>query len=454
MKAGKPPTVRILTLGCAKNAVDSEVMTGLLAEQGCRVVAGGRADVAVVNTCGFIRDAKEESIEEILSLARAKERGRIRRLVVAGCMATRYRDDLPKLLPEVDLFVGPGDLPALPGLILRLMEGDAPRTRFEGGAIPDESYGSRVSPEGSASAFLKILEGCGNRCSYCTIPGIRGPLRSRAKDSVLAEARMLVRKGVREINLIGQDITMYGADGGEKGALVPLVREICGIRGVRWVRLLYLYPSRIDDSLIELLATERKVCRYLDVPVQHIDAGILARMGRSYGPEDVRRLVGRLRERVPGVFLRTSLIVGFPGETARAFDRLLRFVHDTRWDYLGVFPYSREEGTPAFSMRGQVPENLKRERARRIQDLQADILAAGNAARIGTEMEVLVEKTLSRGRAVGRHRGQAPEVDGNVLLSGYPGRAGGFCRARITGSREWDLLAKPVDTGASPVILT
>ncbi len=454
MNPGKPPTVRILTLGCAKNAVDSEVMTGLLAEEGCRVVAGGRADVAVVNTCGFIRDAKEESIEEILSLARAKEKGKIRRLVVAGCMATRYRNDLPELLPEVDLFVGPGDLPALPGLILKLMEGDAPRTRIEGGALPDESYESRVPAEGSASAFLKILEGCGNRCSYCTIPGIRGPLRSRAQDSILAEARMLVRKGVREINLIGQDITMYGADRGEKGALVPLVREICRIRGVRWIRLLYLYPSRIDDSLIELLATERKVCRYLDVPVQHIDAGILARMGRSYGPEEIHGLVGRLRERVPGVFLRTSLIVGFPGETARAFDRLLRFVHDTRWDYLGVFPYSREEGTPAFTMRGQVPENLKRERARRVQDLQADILAAGNAARKGTEVEVLVEKALPGGRSVGRHRGQAPEVDGNVLLSGYAGRAGAFCRARITGAREWDLLAKPVDTGASPGILT
>lgn len=454
MNAGKPLTVRIVTLGCAKNAVDSEVMNGLLAEEGCRVVARGRADVAVVNTCGFIRDAKEESIEEILSLARAKEKGRIRRLVVAGCMATRYRNDLPKLLPEVDLFVGPGDLPALPGLIKKLIEGDAPRTHIAGGALPDEAYGRRVPGEGCASAFLKIQEGCGNRCTYCTIPMIRGPLRSRAKDSVLAEVRMLVRKGAREINLVGQDITSFGADRGEKRALAPLVREICAVRGVRWVRLLYLYPGRIDDSLIDLLATERKVCRYLDVPVQHIDANILARMGRSYGPEDVQGLVRRLRERLPGVFLRTSLIVGFPGETEKAFDRLLRFVHETRWDYLGVFPYSREEGTPAYEMRPQVPEAERRERARRIQDVQADILAAGNAAMKGKEVEVLVEKTLPRGGAVGRHRGQAPEVDGNVVLSGYAGRAGGFCRARITGAREWDLLAKPVDTGPSPVILT
>jgi ribosomal protein S12 methylthiotransferase len=454
MNSGKAPTVRILTLGCAKNTVDTEVMTGLLADEGCRVVSGGRADVGIVNTCGFIRDAKEESIGEILALGRAKEKGRIRRLVVAGCMATRYRQDLPKLLPEVDLFVGPGDLPALPGLIRKLLEGDAPRTHVVEGALADAAYLRRVPGEGIGSAFVKILEGCDNRCSYCTIPVIRGPLKSRSKESILSEARMLVRRGAREINLIGQDITSYGADRGEKAALAPLAREICAIRGVRWVRLLYLYPGRIDDSVIDLLATEKKICRYLDIPVQHIDAGILAKMGRRYAPDDVLGLVARLRERIPGIFLRTSLIVGFPGETAKAFDRLLRFVHETRWDYLGVFPYSREEGTPAYSFRPRLPEAVRRERARRVQDAQADILAARNAAMIGEEVEVLVEKTIARGRAVGRHRGQAPEVDGNVYLTGYTGPEGRFCRARVTGAREWDLFAKPVDTGATPSILT
>jgi ribosomal protein S12 methylthiotransferase len=283
---------------------------------------------------------------------------------------------------------------------------------------------------------------------------IRGPLKSRSKESILAEARLLVRRGAREVNLIGQDITSYGADRGEKRALAPLVREICAIRGIRWVRLLYLYPGRIDDSLIDLLATEKKICRYLDIPVQHIDAGVLARMGRRYTPDDVGELVTRLRERLPGIFLRTSLIVGFPGETAKAFDRLLRFVHETRWDYLGVFPYSREEGTPAHSMRSQVSEPVRRERVRRVQDVQADILAARNAAMIGEKVEVLVEKTLARARAVGRHRGQAPEVDGTVHLAGYAGPAGSFCRARVTGAREWDLFAKPVDSGTTPVILT
>jgi ribosomal protein S12 methylthiotransferase len=454
MISGKALTVRILTLGCAKNTVDAEVMAGLLAEEGCRVVARGRADVAIVNTCGFIRDAKEESIGEILAWGKAKERGRIGKLVVAGCMATRYREDLPKLLPEVDLFVGPGDLPALPGLIRKMVEGGAPRTHIVERALADASYRSRVPGDGIASAFLKILEGCDNRCSYCTIPMIRGPLKSRSRESLLSEARMLVRRGAREINLIGQDITSYGADRGEKAALASLARELCAIRGVRWVRLLYLYPARIDDSLIDLLAQEKKICRYLDIPVQHIDSGILARMGRRYTPDDVLELVARLRNRLPGIFLRTSLIVGFPGETAMAFERLLRFVHETRWDYLGVFPYSREEGTAAYAMRPRIPEAERHERARRVQDAQADILAARNAAMIGEEVEVLVEKTLARGRAVGRHRGQAPEVDGNVYLTGYTGSEGRFCRARITGAREWDLFAKPVDTGATPGILT
>jgi ribosomal protein S12 methylthiotransferase len=443
MIRAKAPTVRILTLGCAKNTVDAEVMTGLLAEEGCRVVAGGRADVAIVNTCGFIRDAKEESIEEILAWGRAKEKGRIRRLVVAGCMATRYREELPKLLPEVDLFVGPGDIPAIPGLIRRMFEGEAPRSHVVETAFEEEYYRSRAPGEGAASAFLKILEGCDNRCSYCTIPMIRGPLKSRSRESILAEARLLIRRGAREINLIGQDITSYGADRGERGALAPLVREICAIRGIRWVRLLYLYPGRIDDSLIDLLASEKKICRYLDIPVQHIDAGVLARMERRYGPDDVRELVVRLRERVPGIFLRTSLIVGFPGETAKAFDLLLRFVHETRWDYLGVFPYSREDGTPAHSMHPQISESVKRERARIVQNAQADILAGRNAAMTGETVEVLVEKTLSGGRAVGRHRGQAPEVDGNVYLSCYTGPAGRLCRVLVTGSREWDLFARP-----------
>jgi ribosomal protein S12 methylthiotransferase len=444
MIQGNSTTVRIVTLGCAKNTVDTEVMAGLLADEGCRVVSAGRADVAIVNTCGFIRDAKEESIGEILAWGRAKERGRIRRLVVAGCMATRYRDDLPKLLPEVDLFVGPGDLPDLPGLIRGMFEGDVARNHVVERTYDEKHYRSRISGEGAASAFLKILEGCDNRCSYCTIPMIRGPLKSRSRDSVLAEARMLVRRGAREINLIGQDITSYGADRGEKGALAPLVREICAIRGIRWVRLLYLYPGRIDESMIDLLASEKKVCRYLDIPVQHIDAGVLARMGRRYSPDDVRELVARLRARLPGIFLRTSLIVGFPGETAKAFDALLRFVHETRWDYLGVFPYSREDGTPAYPMRPQVPEAVKRERARIVQSAQADILAGKNVAMSGEIVEVLVEKTIGRGRAVGRHRGQAPEVDGNVFLAGYTGLAGRLCRSLVTGSREWDLFARPV----------
>jgi ribosomal protein S12 methylthiotransferase len=448
---GTTGTVRIHTLGCGKNAVDSEVMAGLLREKGFSLVPGGRADVAVLNTCGFVRAAKEESIEEILGLAREKRKGRIRLLVLAGCLARRYRDELPGLLPEVDLFLGPGDIPVLPGILAGMLRGAAGRgaaarrTVVGEGALPDAAYRHRLPVSAAAgSAFLKILEGCDNRCSYCAIPAIRGPLRSRGRDSLLAEARGLVRRGAREINLIGQDLTAYGTDRAEKGALVSLVRALCAVRGVRWVRLLYLYPGRVDEGIVDLLRSEEKVCPYLDIPVQHIDPAILAAMGRKYGPSDVYRMVDRLREAVPGIFLRTSLIAGFPGETRRAFERLLRFVHETRWDYLGVFPYSREEGTPAASMPRQVPERVREERAQLIRDAQADILAARNAGLVGGTVEVLVEKVFPGRGAVGRHRGQAPEVDGSVRLYGFDGAPGTICRARVTGSREWDLRAAAI----------
>lgn len=444
--ARKAATVRIHNLGCGKNAVDAEVMAGLLSEGGFLVVPGGRADAAVLNTCGFVKAAKEESIDAILSLAAEKRRGRIRRLVVAGCMARRYRDELPELLPEVDLFLGPGDIPDLPGRLLSMLavagpspEDSARRSLSGGGALPDEAYRHRVPEAGTGSSFLKILEGCDNRCAYCAIPAIRGPLRSRDRESLLAEARLLVRRGARELNLIGQDITAYGLDRGERGGLVSLVRALCAVRGVRWIRLLYLYPSRVDDGIVDLLRSEEKVCRYLDIPVQHIDPGILRRMGRTYGPDAVYRMLDRLRAGVPGIFLRTSLIVGFPGETRAAFDRLLRFVDESRWDYLGVFPYSREEGTPAYGMPSQVPERTKEERARRVRDAQADLLAARNRSQIGQTLDVLVEKTGPRGRATGRHRGQAPEVDGSVVLSGFEGEPGSIVRARVTGAKEWDL---------------
>ncbi len=457
MKGGAegPPTVRILTLGCAKNSVDSEVMAGLLSGSGFAVVPSGPAEIGIVNTCGFIHDAREESVDGILALAREKARGRIRWLVVAGCLAARERENLPGALPEVDLFVGPGDIPALPGMVRDMIRGAGPRPRVGDPApLPEKAYRRRLRGEGGPSAFLKILEGCDHRCSYCAIPAIRGSLSSRLPGDVVLEARSLARTGAREINLVGQDISSFGADRGERGSVVPLVRRICRIPGIHWVRLLYLHPRGIDDALIDLVASEEKVCRYLDIPVQHADPDVLRRMGRDYGPEEIGDLVDRLRGRFPGLFLRTSVITGFPGETARAFDRLLRFVHETRWDYLGVFPYSREEGTKAAGMRPRVPGKTARERARLVQDAQADILAARNAALAGSTVEVLVEKTGGRGRALGRHAGQAPEVDGSVVLSGYRGEAGRFVRVRVTGAREWDLFAKPIDTGGPSAILT
>lgn len=464
-----PPTVRIVTLGCAKNAVDAEVMEGLLAAGGFRVVAGGRADVGIVNTCGFIRDAKEESIEGILAMARAKARGRIGRLVVAGCLAKRYRDELPGLLPEVDLFVGPGDIPDLPGLLGKALAGGGPRARVGGGALPDDAYRHRAATTVGGSAWLKVLEGCGHGCAYCTIPSIRGPLASRDRGALLEEARMLVRRGAREIDLVGQDIASYGVDRGERGGLARLVRDLCGVRGLARLRLLYLHPGRIDDELIDLVATERKVCRYLDIPVQHADPAVLRRMGRGYGPGEILSLLARLRARVPGIFLRTSFIAGFPGETEAAFERLISFVREARWDYAGAFAYSREEGTRAYAMRPQVPEGVRQARAGRIREEQERILADRNAGMVGKTVEVLVEEVPARGRAVGRHEGQAPEVDGNVLLAGFDGPPGRLVKALVTGVRGIDLLAamsgaaaadrrregpKAVDTRSRPGILT
>ncbi|HEY3489609.1 MAG TPA: 30S ribosomal protein S12 methylthiotransferase RimO [Candidatus Deferrimicrobiaceae bacterium] len=444
-----PGTVLIHTLGCGKNAVDAEVMSGMLADAGFTVVSRGPADVAVVNTCGFVKEAKEESIGEVLALAAEKSKGRLRKLVVAGCLPRRYREELPGLLPEVDLFLGPGDIPSLPGL-LRDMLGEtagpagpaAPRSCVGEGALSESDYLRRKVVAGAPAAFLKVLEGCDNRCSYCTIPLIRGPLKSRDRDALLAEARMLVRSGAREISLIGQDITAWGTDRGEKGALPGLVRDIRKVRGLRWLRLLYLYPSGIDEALIDLVAEGGKIVPYLDIPIQHADPDILRRMGRRYGPDDLRRLVETLRARIPGIFLRTSVIVGFPGETQRAFHNLLDFMHEIRWDYLGVFPYSREEGTAAHGMKPQVSEAVRQERLRIVQDTQADILSERNSALVGSEVELLVEEVPARGAAVCRHRGQAPEVDGNVMLPGYRGKPGDLVRARVASSREWDLRAR------------
>lgn len=423
-------------------------MEGLLGEAGFCLAPSGRADVGIVNTCGFIRDAKEESIGEILAMARDKARGLVGRLVVAGCLAKRYRQVLPDLLPEVDLFVGPGDIADLPRLARRMLEGAAPRVCVAGGALPDGAYQSRAARPRGPSAYLKILEGCRRNCAYCTIPAIRGPLKSRDPQGLVEEARALVRRGAREIVLVGQDITSFGLDRGEKGALPRLVRKICALRGLRWVRLLYLHPAGIADELVDLVASEEKVCRYLDIPIQHADPQILRRMGRGYGPEEVAALLCRLRERVPGIFLRTSIIAGLPGETERRFERLLAFLRAARWDYVGAFAYSREEGTPAYAMRPQVPEPVRQMRAGLIREEQARILAERHAAMAGKVIEVLVENVLPGGRAAGRHEGQAPEADGQVLLSDCGAAPGRFVPARVTGSRGFDLLARPA---VSPV---
>ncbi len=429
-------TVSLISLGCAKNRVDAERLLGGLAARGFRVVEDpARARLVIVNTCGFIRDAVEESIEEILKAARLKEEGDCEELVVAGCLVKRY-PDLPRELPEVDRFFGPEDVPRIP----EILAGDPGR--------PDARPGAphRLLTQFPHSAYLKIAEGCSNRCSYCTIPSIRGAYRSEPRERVLEEARMLAGRGVRELNLVAQDVTAYGRDRGGKRALAELLEDLAAIEGIRWIRLLYAYPRPLPEGVVELLAAGGKVVPYLDVPVQHVHPRILGAMGRPSAAGQTEALLESLRERIPGLVLRTTVIVGFPGETDEEFETLLDFVERFRFHHLGAFAYSPEEGTPAADLRPRVPRRVVRERLHRLLSLQAQVSRERNREFVGRSLDVLVDGVDREGRVVGRTYGQAPEVDGHTVISAAPSReleAGRFVRVRITGASEYDLEARP-----------
>jgi ribosomal protein S12 methylthiotransferase len=453
--------VHLLTLGCPKNQVDSEVMLGVLARRGHECVLDPEAaDVLVVNTCSFITPAKEESIDAILDMARVKAARPGRRLVVTGCLAQRYADDLQEVLPEVDVFVGTGDL-------LRIAEAvEAPegaRPVIYRGAqhvLPHHELAHRVRTGAWWSAYVKVSEGCDHVCSFCIIPKIRGRHESRSMDDVLAEAAALAAEGAVELNLIAQDLTAYGRDRHDGSSLAMLLRALARrVPQVRWLRLLYAYPSSVTDELLEVMATEPAVCRYLDMPLQHASDRMLRAMRRERSGGALRRLVARVREAVPGIVLRTSLIVGFPGEEEADFRALTEFVQEMEFDHVGVFRYSQEEGTAAAALPGQVPETLKTERRERLMALQAAISARRLGAQIGRTGEVLVERVQGRGRLVGRSPGQAPGIDGTVRLAVSTSAAlpapGDLVPVRFTGADVYDLraelLADAVDmVGSAP----
>ncbi|ABB33418.1 RNA modification enzyme, MiaB family [Geobacter metallireducens RCH3] len=440
--------VSMVSLGCPKNLVDAEVMLGCLAKDQYEITTDEHeADIIIVNTCSFIGDAKKESIDTILDLADRKHDGRCKLLVVTGCLPQRYQEELATELPEVDIFVGTADYPRIAEIIAE-KRGVAEQLRYisDPNYIFDESL-PRLKSSPAYTAYLKIAEGCSNCCSYCVIPSLRGALRSRPLDNLLMEARTLVATGTREINLIAQDITAWGRDLPGSPTLEELVRELAKIVGLRWIRLLYAYPDGITDGLIEIIKTEPKVCKYLDIPIQHISDPVLKRMNRRSTEPQIRALIAKIRAEIPEIALRTSLIVGFPGETEEDFRTLLHYVEETQFDRLGVFCYSREEGTPAAGMEDQVSERVKRDRYKKLMKVQARLSFKRNRRLIDTEEEVIVEGYSDETDLLlkGRSSRQAPDIDGQVYITAGNANVGDIVRLRITDSSDYDLIGEIVE---------
>jgi len=437
--------IALVSLGCDKNRVDGEVMLGLLERAGYRITAEPEADIILVNTCAFIQDAKQESIEAILETARYRENGRCRVLLATGCLAQRYPDELLREIPELNGVVGTGEVGRVVDIVRRAATGERVREVGPPGFLGREVL-PRVPSGSPFTAYLKISEGCDNRCLYCVIPRLRGPYRSRETSVLVREARALAARGVREIVLVAQDTTRYGSDLKERTSLTGLVSRLAAVEGVAWIRLLYCYPSGITFELVELMAREPRLCRYLDIPLQHASDRVLRRMGRSTMSYDLRKLILFLRSAIPGLTIRSTFMVGFPGETEADFEELLGFLKAMKLDRAGFFAYSREEGTPAARMPDQVPPEVKRERLERAAAVQREVSRALNRARVGSEVTVLVEGRKGE-QYYGRSEADAPDIDGRVFLSAASDlEPGTFVRARITGAGPYDLRARVLST--------
>ena len=431
-------TVGAISLGCNKNRVDTETALGLLKEKGYRLTGDpAEADILLVNTCGFIDPAKEESVNTILEMAEYKTSGRCKVLAVTGCLSQRYPGDLMKEIPEIDVLLGVNQYAELPAAIEKALAKQQRPCLCE----DDHSYyeHDRVLTTPFYSAYIRIGEGCSNRCTFCAIPMIRGPYRSRKEDAVLNEIRSLAVSGVREHILVAQDTTRYGTEDHPHTTLPDLMRKAAAIDGVDWLRVLYCYPDETNDELLDVLADADNVCPYLDIPIQHINADLLRRMHRRGTREDILRCVRGARER--GLTLRTSLIVGFPGETEDQFKELLDFVAETEFDRLGAFAYSPEEGTPAAKMPDQIPDEIKQERLDRLMSLQQEISLKRNRARTGSVEQVLVTDTDGKGNVLGRSSREAPETDGEIYVFCKDARPepGQFIPVRIDSAEEYDL---------------
>ncbi len=441
--------VYLLSLGCPKNLVDAEVMSATLSESGFRITPREKeAEIVIVNTCAFIRPAKEESIHEILRLAGLKKKGKCRYLIVTGCLPQRYGRELFTALPEADLFLGPEEVPRISSHLTALLSEASPKRKLH---VPRPSFlmtadHPRHLATPGHTAYLKIADGCSNRCAYCVIPSIRGRFRSRPMKDVLREAESLAARGVKEVILVAQDTTSYGRDLEAKPTLAGLLTRLAGTEGLRWIRVLYTYPAHLTADLLETIVREDRICKYLDVPVQHIDDDILAAMNRKGRSERLRKNIGLARMIVPGIILRTSLIVGFPGETRGKFEKLLRFVEETRFDHLGVFTYSREEGTAAFGRPSRITEKLKMARRDALMKLQASISAEISRSKVGTVNDVLIEGR-SRNKSypfIGRTMGQTPDIDGVTFVRAREARPGEMLACRIESASTYDLFAEKI----------
>jgi ribosomal protein S12 methylthiotransferase len=447
--------IGLVSLGCPKNLVDGEVMLGYARQAGHEITADARdADVIVVNTCAFIDNAKQESIDAILEMAQHKRDGK--RLIVTGCLAERYRDELKKEIPEIDAILGTGEIPgiveAIHPLTFHPKAGRSTKRQAPAANLPTYIYDAdtpRILTTPKHFAYVKIAEGCDYTCAFCIIPTLRGEYRSRARDSIVAEARAMAERGVKELLLISQDTTFYGIDRQERGALAALLRELNAIDGLEWIRMLYLYPTTITDDVLGAMAECDKVCRYVDLPLQHASADVLKRMRRPGNRQTYDKLLARIRDRVPGVTLRTTFIVGFPGETEAEFAELEGFVEDTGFDHIGVFTYSHEEGTRAHAVSDDVAAATKRKRRDRIMGRQQRIVTDRQQSRVGNQVAVLIDGPSAEHELVlqGRLEGQAPDIDPVVYLTdcdpSWYGR-GDLIRARIVGAQGYDLIASPV----------
>ncbi|MBI5182792.1 MAG: 30S ribosomal protein S12 methylthiotransferase RimO [Nitrospinae bacterium] len=447
--------VGIVSLGCPKNRVDTERMLGILSGRGHIITSEEKeADVLIVNTCGFIESAKEESIDAILDLAQYKKNGRCQRLIVTGCLSQRYGRELIDEIPEIDYITGIAD----PTVISNIVDNDngIKRIWIEGPAPPSDEDGERILTTPPYTAYVKIAEGCSNRCSFCIIPALRGPFRSRPLESIIKEVRNLADRGVKEINLISQDTTMYGMDLRMKDGLVRLLKDLVNIEGIQWIRLLYCYPTFITKELIDVMGKEEKICRYIDLPLQHIHNDILKGMCRQERDRDIKDLLMFIRDKIPDITIRTTFIVGFPCETEGHFQYLYDFVKEMRFERIGVFTYSREEGTEAGRLRDQVPEKVKMERFDSIMRLQQGISLEHNKRLINTIQSLLVhghieptslcvaprQVTDNSPLITGRLMSQAPEVDGIVYLKDSDVEIGEILPIKITGAMEYDLVGE------------